>query len=277
MKCRQKYAVKPPSVEEGAQRLIARGPCRLVEQRARPPVEARHLGQHPEEAGAAQVPPGREQSAQAERAGVLQAGRLVAHRHRHLRRLRADADLGEEAQQRRVGALVVDDEAGVDGEDTAVRVGDVVGVGVAAEPGVGLVERDVGVLGRHMCRRQPRHAGSDDRDPSWSAHVDPSPPVGFSGKSAIGSEVGLLEPLVGLDGDRSRPWRWRRCPPAPSAPRRPASGRPRPCPSRAAGARAGTSYRSRVRGRPCRSSPRARATATGRGSAHRRPRGAGWS
>ena len=93
-------------------------------------------------AGRARLRRGREQAGGAERAGPLQAGRVVADGHRHLGVLGGDAELGEHPQQGRVGPLVVHDEAGVDGQH-AVGAGDVVGVGVAAEPVVGLEEGDV--------------------------------------------------------------------------------------------------------------------------------------
>ena len=57
------------------------------------------------------------------------------------------------------------DEAGVDGE-LAVRARDEVGVGVAAEPVVGLVEGDVGGREATCAARQPGHAGADDGDPA---------------------------------------------------------------------------------------------------------------
>src|SRR5207244_2413057 len=59
-----------------------------------------------------------------------------------------------------VGALVVDDEAGVD----AGRVG----VGVAAEAVVRFEQRHVVRLGQHVARSDPAHAAADDGDPPAS-------------------------------------------------------------------------------------------------------------
>ena len=75
--------------------------------------------------------------------GVLQAAAVAADGHAHFRVLRLDAQLGEQPQQGGVGPFVVDDEAGVDPEDGTVRLRDVVGVGVAAQPAVRLEEGDV--------------------------------------------------------------------------------------------------------------------------------------
>ncbi len=57
--------------------------------------------------------------------------------------LRADAELGEEPQQRGVGALVVDDEAGVERDLAPVGGAHRDRVGMAAEALVALVERHV--------------------------------------------------------------------------------------------------------------------------------------
>ena len=201
MKCRTKYAEKPPVVEELAQRDVV-GASPVAEQRpARAAVEPRDLGEHPQVARVAQVGRGREQAAAAERAGPLEAGAVVADRHRHLRRLGRDAELGEQPQQHRVGARVVHDEAGVDrrARGRLGRLVDQVGVGVAAEPVVGLEEGDVrgprGDVGRGQARR-PR---SRRRRPGrWRA-------TGLRPRTRRGrptSPLGLVGHLaLGLDGD----------------------------------------------------------------------------
>jgi len=100
-------------------------------------VEADDLAQHPQVARA-RGGAGGEQAADAAGTGILQAATVAVARHAHVGVLGGDAELAEQAQQCRVGALVVHDEAGVDGERGAAAAGDFVGVGVPAEPGVGL-------------------------------------------------------------------------------------------------------------------------------------------
>ena len=127
-------------------------------------VEARDLRQHPQVRRSAQVPAGRDDSLATQGAGPLQVGVVVADRHRHLRLLRGHAELGEDPQQRRVGASVVDDEAGVDAQPGAGGVDDVVGVGVPAEAVVGLVDRDRRGAGGDVGGHQAGDAGAHDRD-----------------------------------------------------------------------------------------------------------------
>ena len=87
-------------------------------------VEPGHLGQHAHVAAASPGQAGG-QAGQAALARVLQAAPRAADRHAHLGRLGGHPEFGEQPGEQGVGALVVDDEAGVD----AGRVG----VGVAAE------------------------------------------------------------------------------------------------------------------------------------------------
>ena len=54
-------------------------------------------------------------------------------------------------------------------------VGDPVRVGVAAEPGVGLVERDVGGARRDVRSGQSGDTGADDRDSALAAPPFTSP------------------------------------------------------------------------------------------------------
>ncbi len=151
--------------EEVAQRA---GVVLDVEQGPGLAVEAGDLGEHRQVARLAQVGRGREQSRAAQRAGPLQRAVVVLDRHRHLGGLGGDAELGEHPQQHRVGARVVHDEAGVDGQrlvgTTRYQLGHQVGVGVPTQPVVGLVERDVGRARGDVGSRQPRDAGTDDRD-----------------------------------------------------------------------------------------------------------------
>ena len=77
------------------------------------------------------------------------------------------------------------DEAGVDG-DLPVGGVDQVGVGVSAEPVVGLEQRHPGGPGGHVGRGQAGDAGPDHGDvPVAAAHV-----ASEKSKSAIGSLVG---------------------------------------------------------------------------------------
>ena len=137
------------------------------EQRLGLAVEARDLDEHREVARLAEVGRRREEPRAAQRAGPLQVAVVVLDRHRHLGRLGGHAELGEQPQHHRVGARVVHDEAGVDLQGAGLpvdRLGHVVRVGVAAEPVVGLVEGDVGRARGDVGSRQPRDAGTDDRD-----------------------------------------------------------------------------------------------------------------
>ena len=82
---------------------------------------------HAEERGPQQVAALGEQAVE-RGAVVLQAARLIAHRETHAAFLRGDAEFREQRDEVRVGAVVEDDEAGVDlvaaaGLLNAVRVG----------------------------------------------------------------------------------------------------------------------------------------------------------
>ena len=59
----------------------------------------------------------------------------------------------------------MDDESGVDGQIIAGRVGDVLGVRVAAEPRVRFVERDVVAATQEVCGGQAGNAGADHGQP----------------------------------------------------------------------------------------------------------------
>ena len=81
--------------------------------------------------------------------------RVVAHGHRHVGFAGRDAEFAEQAAQRRVGAVVVHQERRVDGDGFAVLVElNLVGVGVPAEPGVGLVEGHVIAHRQDICGDQ---------------------------------------------------------------------------------------------------------------------------
>ena len=166
---------------------------RVSEEGPRAAVEPRDLGDQPQVRRVGQVRPAGEQATQAESAGVLEAGLVVAHGQRHLRRLGRDSELVEEAEQRRVGVPVVDDEAGVDGQG-APTLRHQVGVGVAAETGVGLEERDARRLRGDVGCREPGDTGADDGHAWWCAHVSYAC---SNAKSVTGGSVGSSEPPAG--------------------------------------------------------------------------------
>ena len=179
---------EPAVREEVTQRGVGRDPVR-GEQAPRPAVEAWDLGEHPE-VRRPQVAAGGEEAARAEGAGVLEAGGVVAHRERHLGLLGGDAELGEQPEQGRVRALVVDDESGVDGQRRAGTTVDEVRVGMAAEPVVGLEERDVRGTGGDVGSGQAGHAAADDGNAAGSC----SHQAFSKGIRATGSLVGVSEP-----------------------------------------------------------------------------------
>jgi hypothetical protein len=114
-----------------------------------------------------------------ERAAAVARG---LHRERHLGQRRFDAQFGEEADQVRVGAVVVDQEAGVHAVRHARGVGSGAGqfdgcrVGVATEVVTGFEQGDGGNVAQRVRRGQARDAGADDGDAgrlrSWR---DPGP------------------------------------------------------------------------------------------------------
>ena len=176
-----------PALDEGPQGLVlALG----GQQPLGHPVEPRHLGQHPQVRGPYEVLPRRKQSGKPEGARVFERCLVAAHRHRHLGVLCLHAELVEQAQQLGVGAQVVHDEAGVDRVLTA-GVRDDVGVRVAAQPGVGLVERHVAPATEHVGSEQPRHPAAHDGNPARRAHAS------SNSKNAMGSVVGASDPPDG--------------------------------------------------------------------------------
>ena len=108
---------EPAALEERPERLVVRRRSSSAQQPRGHPVEPRDLHQHPEVRRTQRVAPGGEQAREAERAGPLQRVVVRTHRHRHVGVLGLHPELVEEPQQVRVGALVVHDEAGVDGQD----------------------------------------------------------------------------------------------------------------------------------------------------------------
>ena len=163
-----KYCEKRCRSRNDAERLVVGGGV-VVEQARGGPVESLDLGQHRQIPRPGQGRPGREQPAEAAGARVLEAAAVVAHRHRHVGVLGGDAEIVEQPAQRGVGAVVVNQERGVDADDVAVAAVEEVGMGVPADPAVGLEQGDL-VAGRQQVgRRQPGDPAADDGDkaPAW--------------------------------------------------------------------------------------------------------------
>ena len=100
----------------------------------------------------------------AARVGELERAVVVGHRHPHHGGLGRDPELGQQALEVRVVAVVEDDEAGVDPALAAgVRDGD--RVRVAAQACVRLVDRDLVAAREQACRGKAGDAAADDGDP----------------------------------------------------------------------------------------------------------------
>jgi hypothetical protein len=159
---------EPSPAQELLQGLVLRGarfPCR--QETTGPAVETQDLHQHPQIRRTSQVPPVSEQSDDTAGAGVLQpraAVRVVGtDRQGHLRRSGADTQIGEQAQQHRVGAVVVHDEPGVDVHLTTGG-GDGRGVGVSPGALVGVVQGDLRPSREFVGGGQPADARADHGD-----------------------------------------------------------------------------------------------------------------
>ena len=140
---------EPALIQERSERDVVAGrACRDLRSQhpCRPAVEPGDLGEHPEVARVGEVGRGGEDALATQGAGPLQAGAVVADRHRHLRGLGDHAELGEQPEQHRVGARVVHDEAGVDGQLAALSFAGLphdMGVRVTAEAVVRLEQGHV--------------------------------------------------------------------------------------------------------------------------------------
>ena len=190
MKWRSKYAEKRPSREELAQRpLVARG---LGEQPLGAAVEPGDLGEHPEVGRPPQVGGGGEQAARA------RARRPTRDRSR---RRCTESDISDSwvatpssaksrssvGYVRRLWTMNP-----VSMRQLAGLGGDPVGVGVAAEPVVGLEERHVRRPGGDVRGHEPGDTGPDHGQPSGAVG---SGHQAFSKvKIIIGSVVGSSEP-----------------------------------------------------------------------------------
>ena len=163
-------------------------------------MEPGDLNKHPKVRRVGEVGSSGKDPPRTQCASVFEAGLLITDGHRHLRLLCRDAQFGEQLQQCRVGALVVNDESGVDRQDTVGSV-HVVCVGVSTEPVVGLKQGHASRFGRDVRRRQPGDTGADDRNTSGCApgvievgHVVSNVEKSIS---ATGFEVGCFDPPTG--------------------------------------------------------------------------------
>lgn len=126
-------------------------------------VEAGNLGQHPHEARIEQASGLREDSAETPTARIGEPAVTTDDAHAHLGGPGVDAEGAEEAQQVGIGALVHHDEAAVDPEPIAGVGLHVMGVGMTAQPVVGLEEGHVVATGQQEGRGQAGDTPSDHR------------------------------------------------------------------------------------------------------------------
>ncbi len=127
-------------------------------------MEPGHLGEQAQVPASDQDVGAGEQPHRPPRARVLQAAAVAAYGHAHLAVPGADAEFREQAHQVRVGALVVHQESGVQRHRPPVPVEGLLGVGVAAEPVVGLEQLDLHPgPGEPVRRGEPGDAGSHHR------------------------------------------------------------------------------------------------------------------
>ena len=132
------------------------------EQCAGAAVEAQDVGDHAQERGVEEVPPLREQRVD-RGAVVLEPGALAAQREAHVRPLPGRAHRLEQVDEVRVGPVVEDDEAGVDGVAAPVPL-DIHGGGVTADIVVGLEDREVVVTVQVPGRGHAGDARAHDGD-----------------------------------------------------------------------------------------------------------------
>jgi len=97
-------------------------------------------------------------------ASPFDAAVLDADAERHVGVLPRHADVVEEAVEVRVIDRVADDEAGVDRQRAGLRVLNVDGVGVPADPGGCFEKAHVVALAQVMRCAEPRDAATDNRD-----------------------------------------------------------------------------------------------------------------
>ena len=126
-------------------------------------VEPMNVDQHAQKSGAHEIATLRQKRRQ-RAATVLQRTVSDAGRERHRAGFGAYTQMCKEAGQERVGRLVVDQEAGVDGHRGAIHR-DRYGIGMAAQPQFGLEDRDGVAPIQQPGGGEPGDAGADDSDP----------------------------------------------------------------------------------------------------------------
>ncbi len=124
---------EPPTSGATEPEAVGARPVGLVaDQAPRRAVESDDVGKQPQNGRVEGVAPLREDRIQI-RSAELETGRDVGHTEAHLARLRRHAELTQQRDEPRIVALVVDDEAGVDGVVRTVDL-DVDGVCVTSDP-----------------------------------------------------------------------------------------------------------------------------------------------
>ncbi len=99
---------------------------------------------------------------------VFLAGRWVMHRETHFRRARRHAQLVQQADEVRVGPVVVNNETGVHAVASALPI-DIHGMGMAADPVVSFEHRNLMLAGQQVGARQSRDTAADDCDAHGSS------------------------------------------------------------------------------------------------------------
>ncbi len=166
---------KAVRLQELAQRLRQFGVRAFLRDARGQRVEAQQVAQHAPEAGLEQVGTLGEHRVQAG-AAPFQARRL--DRERHVRLGGRHAQVGEQADQVGVGALVEHQEAGVHAVRHRARRAvqrDVDRVGVAAEVAARLEQRHLGAAAQVVRGGQARNAGTDDGDLHAAARARSGP------------------------------------------------------------------------------------------------------
>ena len=127
------------------------------------PVKPMNLGEQPQEGDVGERSWLGKHATEALGAGVFQPTAVAMNRHAHLGLTRHHVQLREQPTERWVRALIVHNEARVDGDSPRVRSDHVVGVGVAAQTTGRFIEGDVVALLQDVGSREARYSGPDNR------------------------------------------------------------------------------------------------------------------
>jgi len=143
----------------------------LLEEFLRAPAEMPDAPEERPEGGPEEVFAPGEEAVEAE-AAVAETGRVVLAAEGHVRRRRRDAELPQEGPEKRVGPLVVDDEARVHGQAGIRPLRDDGRVRVAADVAVFLEQGHPVTALQEVGRHDAGYAGADDGDvhPGWRGH-----------------------------------------------------------------------------------------------------------